>query len=101
MDRILACRPEALYLTHFSRIEDIARLSADLHRLIDVHVAVAERERDAGPEREVRILAGLWALMDAEAARQGWTLPTEQWRAVLESDIELNAQGLDYWLDQT
>lgn len=101
VDRILACRPEALYLTHFSRIEDLARLSADLHRLIDAHVAVAERERDAGPEREARILAGLWALMDAEAARQGWTLPTEQWRAVLESDIELNAQGLDYWLDQT
>lgn len=101
VDRILACRPEALYLTHFSRIEDIARLSADLHRLIDAHVAVAERERNAGPEREARILAGLWALMDAEAARQGWALPTEQWRAVLEADIELNAQGLDYWLDQT
>ena len=47
-----------------------------------------------------RILAGLWALMDAEAARQGWTLPTEQWRAVLESDIELNAQGLGVWLDR-
>ena len=56
-------------------------------------MAVAERERDAGPEREARILAGLWALMDAEAKRQGWT-PPDQWRAVLEADIELNAQGL-------
>ena len=101
VDRIMAYQPEALYLTHFSRVEDIPRLGADLHRLIDAHVAVAERERNAGPEREARILAGLWKLMEAEAARQGWPLPAEQWRAILQLDIELNAQGLDYWLSQT
>jgi len=74
-------------------------LGNDLHRLIDAHVAVAERERKHAPEREARILEGLWALMDTEAARQGWQLEREQWREVLRSDIELNAQGLDYWLD--
>ncbi|MFO1424779.1 MAG: MBL fold metallo-hydrolase [Candidatus Competibacteraceae bacterium] len=100
VDRILACQPEALYLTHFSRVTDIPRLGDDLHRLIDAHVAVAERERDAGPARGARILDGLWALMDAEAARQGWRLDAEQWREVLRMDVELNAQGLDYWLDQ-
>ncbi|MFO1420630.1 MAG: MBL fold metallo-hydrolase [Candidatus Competibacteraceae bacterium] len=101
VDRVLSYRPDALYLTHFAEVRDVARLGADLHRLIDAHIAVAERERDSGSERGARILAGLWALMDAEAARQGWRLPPEQWRGVLESDIELNAQGLDYWLDQT
>ena len=100
VDRILACQPKALYLTHFAQVTDIARLGADLHRLIDAHLAVAERERDAGPERGARILTGLWALMDAEAARQGWRLDAEQWREVLGMDIELNAQGLDYWLNQ-
>jgi hydroxyacylglutathione hydrolase len=100
VDRILACRPKALYLTHFSRVTDISRLGDDLHRLIDAHVAVAERERAAGPERGARILDGLWALMAAEAVRQGWRLAAEQWREVLRMDIELNAQGLDYWLNQ-
>ena len=100
VDRILACQPRALYLTHFSQVTDIARLGDDLHRLIDAHIAVAERERDAGPERSARILAGLWALMDAEAARQGWRLDADQWREVLRMDVELNAQGLDYWLNQ-
>ena len=100
VDRLLACRPKALYLTHFSQITDIARLGADLHRLVDAHVAVAEQERDTGPERGARILAGLWALMDTESARQGWRLDAEQRRAVLGMDIELNAQGLDYWLNQ-
>jgi hydroxyacylglutathione hydrolase len=100
VDRILSYRPEALYLTHFSRVGDVQRLGSDLHRLIEAHLAVAERERDSGPEREARILAGLWALIDAEAMRQGWRLAPKQWREVLGSDIELNAQGLDDWLDQ-
>jgi len=100
VDRILACQPRALYLTHFSQVTDIARLGSDLHRLIDAHLAVAERERDAGPGRGARILEGLWALMDAEATRQEWPLGTKQQREVLGMDIELNAQGLDYWLDQ-
>ncbi|MBZ4192906.1 MAG: MBL fold metallo-hydrolase [Candidatus Contendobacter sp.] len=100
VDRILSYQPEALYLTHFSRVGDVQRLGSDLHRLIEAHLAVAERERDSGPEREARILAGLWALIDAEAMRQGWRLAPEQWREVLGSDIELNAQGLDDWLDQ-
>ena len=99
VDRILSQQPDAVYLTHFAQIRDIQRLGGDLHRLIDAHVAVAERERAAGPDREARILEGLWALMDAEAARQGWRLDRDQWREVVRADIELNAQGLHYWLD--
>lgn len=99
VDRILSYRPEAVYLTHFARVADVPRLGGELHRLIDAHVAVAERERDH-PERGARILDGLWALMEREAARQGWRLEPDQWRAVVGPDLELNAQGLDYWLDQ-
>lgn len=100
VDRIVGYRPDALYLTHFSRIADVPRLAGDLHRLIDAYVEIAERERHSGAEREARILAGLWALMEAEAVRQGWRLPAAQWREVLRLDIELNAQGLDYWVGQ-
>jgi len=99
VDRILGHRPPAVYLTHFAEVRDVARLGADLHRLIDAHVAVAEGERDSGPARGARIESGLWALMEAEAARQGWRLPAVQWREVLRMDIEINAQGLDYWLE--
>ncbi len=99
IDRILGQRPEAVYLTHFAQVREIARLGSDLHRLIDSHVAVARQEQASGPDREARILAGLWALMDAEARRQGWPLGREEWREVVRSDVELNAQGLDYWLE--
>lgn len=100
VDRILAYHPPAVYLTHFAEVRDVPRLGRDLHRLIDAHVDIAERERNSGSEREARIAAALWALMESEAARQQWRLPPEQWRPVLESDVELNAQGLDYWLEQ-
>ena len=100
VERIRSYHPGALYLTHFSRVQDVQRLGDDLHRLIDAHVEIAERERNSGPEREARILDKLWALMADEAVRQDWRLPAAQWREVLKMDIELNAQGLDYWLDQ-
>ena len=100
VDRIRSYHPDALYLTHFSRVQDVQRLGDDLHRLIDAHIEIAEGERNSGPEREARILDKLWTLMADEAVRQGWRLPAEQWREVLKLDIELNAQGLDYWLDQ-
>lgn len=100
IERIVQAKPEAVYLTHFAQVHDVERLGAELHRLLDAHVAIAERERHVdAKDREVRILNGLWALMDAEAAQHGWQLPREQWREVLRTDIELNAQGLHYWLD--
>ncbi|RXL72962.1 MBL fold metallo-hydrolase, partial [Citrobacter sp. AAK_AS5] len=41
IDRMLAMQPQAMYLTHYSRVTDVERLGADLHRLIDTMVAVA------------------------------------------------------------
>ncbi|MBL8258773.1 MAG: MBL fold metallo-hydrolase [Candidatus Competibacteraceae bacterium] len=98
VDRILAHRPPAVYLTHFAQVREVARLGDDLHRLIDAHVAVAERERDGGPERGARILAGLWGLMEQEAEQKNW--PVDHWREVVRSDVEISAQGLDHWLGQ-
>jgi hydroxyacylglutathione hydrolase len=40
----------------------------------------------------------IWALVGEEAQRQGWTLPEAEWRRILALDVELNAQGLDVWL---
>lgn len=96
--RMEAERPAAMYLTHYAQVTDVARLAADLHRLIDAHVAVAERHRAAGAARKALMEADLWALVGAEAQRQGWTLPEAVWRRLLALDVELNAQGLDVWL---
>ncbi|MBL8253037.1 MAG: hypothetical protein JNJ76_05475, partial [Candidatus Competibacter sp.] len=68
---------------------------------LDGQVALAERERDAGPDRGARLLAGLRAQADAEAARQGWPLAAGPLHAPLDGFLELGAQALDGWLAQT
>jgi hydroxyacylglutathione hydrolase len=99
IDRMLAMQPQAMYLTHYSRVTDVARLGADLHRLIDTMVAVARAARGDGVARHVEILAGLEQVIREEAGRQGWALDEEQTLELLRMDLELNAQGLGVWLD--
>lgn len=99
LDRMLALAPQAVYLAHFGQVGDVARLGADLHRLIDAHVAIAERCRDAGPARLDRLKTGVAELVLAEAERQAWPLESDALMRLFAIDIELNAQGLAAWLD--
>ena len=99
IDRMLAMQPQAMYLTHYSRVTDVERLGADLHRLIDTMVAVASAARGTGVPRHVEILAGLEQIVREEAARQNWALSEDETLELLGMDLELNAQGLGVWLD--
>ena len=100
IDRLLALRPDALYLTHFGQVRDVARLGTDLHRLVDAHAALAECWRGAEPaDRSAGLRDGVRALVLEEACRQGWTLPEEQVLELFSGDIVLNAAGLESWLD--
>jgi glyoxylase-like metal-dependent hydrolase (beta-lactamase superfamily II) len=99
LDRVLSCKPEAVYLTHFSQLREVSRLGADLHRLVDAHVAVARRERDRGPERHERIKAGLMKVLLDEADRYAWRMPRQEVAELFRGDVDLNAAGLGMWLD--
>lgn len=99
LGRMLALAPEMVYVAHFGRVREIPRLGADLHRLIDAHVALAEGCRDAGQDRHERLKAGIAELLRSEALRQGWTLDADALMQLFAIDIELNAQGLAAWLD--
>lgn len=96
--RMEAEQPTAMYLTHYAQVRDVPRLAADMHRLIDAHVAIAERHAVAEGRKNL-IEQDIWALVGEEATRAGWTVPEAEWRRILALDVELNAQGLDVWLD--
>ena len=99
IDRLLALKPQAMYPTHYGRIEDVERLGADLHEQIDAMVALA-RAVDGAADRHVQLVEDLTTLYATRAADHGWQGGRTALVEILRMDIELNAQGLEIWLDQ-
>ncbi len=99
IDRLLALDPPAIYPTHFGRIEDLERLGKDLHEQIDAMVALALCA-DGDDDRHGRLTRGLHALYMGRARRHGWQGDDAALDAIIGMDIELNAQGLQVWLDR-
>lgn len=98
IDRLLALHPQAMYLTHYGRVEDVDRLGADLHEQIDAMVAIAQAEQGHA-DRHQRIVEALTALYATRVAAHGWNGTRATLQSLLQTDIELNAQGLEVWLD--
>ncbi len=99
VDTVLSLAPEALYLTHYSRVVPTEAVTSQLRRLLEGHLAIALAEETASPEtRERRIRDGITRLILKEVRANGCVLPDGEVLAVLEMDLDLNAQGLEYWL---
>jgi glyoxylase-like metal-dependent hydrolase (beta-lactamase superfamily II) len=98
IDRLVALRPMAVYLTHYGRVGDVAKLANDLHQQIDAMVALA-RDADGRADRHGILVAALTDLYARRAEAHGWTKGRDALRELLGMDIELNAQGLAVWLD--
>lgn len=99
VERLLALQPEAVYLTHYSRLTDVPARGADLLRHLARLVAIAEAQANAGEMRHVRIREAMSDYLLAEIRAHGCSLPEDELTAIWETDIELNAQGLAVWLD--
>ena len=99
VDRILACQPQSVYVTHYSRLTDLVNIAASMHRLIDAQAELALAVQSTGAAREAELVAGVKRLFLAETARFGCTLGEEQALALMGLDIQLNGQGLASWLD--
>jgi glyoxylase-like metal-dependent hydrolase (beta-lactamase superfamily II) len=100
IDRLLTLRPAAMYLTHYGRVEQPGKLAGDLHVQIDAMVALAHAA-NGQPDRHAALLASLTELYAGRALAHGWTGGRAALSQLLGVDIELNAQGLEVWLDRT
>jgi glyoxylase-like metal-dependent hydrolase (beta-lactamase superfamily II) len=100
--RLVALKPAAMYLTHYDRVEQVARLADDLHAQIDAMVSIAqsaqENSADAGQRHEA-MKAALTNLYLSRAHAHGWNGNRAALLEILGMDVELNAQGLGIWLD--
>jgi glyoxylase-like metal-dependent hydrolase (beta-lactamase superfamily II) len=97
IDRVLAEQPEAVYLTHFGRVTDVARLGRDLKATIEAFVQIARRH--AGDDaRAAAIRQDLSDYIDAALDRHGDRHDPATRHRLLEGDHTLNADGLVAWL---
>ena len=98
IDRIMACEPRHVYLTHYSRVTNLPRLAADMHRRIDDFVDIARRHAN-DQDRTARIHDSMYAYLLEHIRDHGCTANDEALRGIVRMDVELNTMGLEFWLD--
>ncbi len=99
IDRLVGHAPRAMLLTHYSQVTEIERLAGDLRRQIG-ELSALGRAADGKPDRAARLREGVRALVLGWVRDHGTPLSADAAEALLSLDIELNAQGLEAWLDR-
>ncbi len=99
IDRLLALKPTAMYLTHYGQLYDVAMQGVNLRRRLDAVVKLALAECNSGASRHVQLKAAMFQYLIKELREHGCTLPEQTLLDNWETDIELDTQGLDIWLD--
>jgi glyoxylase-like metal-dependent hydrolase (beta-lactamase superfamily II) len=100
VERLLSFNPERMYLTHYGCIKNPSRLAAQLHDRIDGFTQLARDVDAVGLVRHEALVAGLNRILLCELQAHGCRLTKERVTELLAVDVELNAQGLEIWLDR-
>lgn len=101
IDRIMQYNPSHAFLTHYSRIGNLPRHADEMHNLIDAYVAIAKEANENSSNRHTILATELKKLLLEKLDLHGCTLTQEAMGELLQSDIRLNVQGLEIWLDQS
>ena len=100
IDRMTGYSPEAMYLMHYSRVTGVPRLAQMLKMQIRALVQIAQHHAGA-QDRYAAIRADMLKLWLGLAHENAVPLPDAQIPTLLQSDLDLNTQGLMVWLDRT
>lgn len=99
VDRIMACDPQQVYLTHYSRVRNLDRLAADMHAGIDAYAAMALDCREA-KHRGRALEAAMQDYLSTRLRQHGFQGDDDAIRSIVEIDVILNAAGLVSWLNR-
>ena len=99
LDKLMDYAPEAMYLTHYCRVDAPATLVDGLRQSVRDLAEIALAEEDKGDaERGNRLHRAVTDYLLQGARAHGVTLPDERIKELLAVDMDLNAQGLEVWL---
>jgi glyoxylase-like metal-dependent hydrolase (beta-lactamase superfamily II) len=99
IDRLVGHAPRAMLLTHYSRVTEVERLAGELKQRVRAFAALG-RDAPEGPARSDYLKRGVRELVLGWVADHGTPLARPDVEALLAVDIELNAMGIESWLDR-
>ncbi|GMR15693.1 MAG: MBL fold metallo-hydrolase [Gammaproteobacteria bacterium] len=98
VNKLMANQPEFMYLTHYGRVGDLQRLAAVMAHGVDKLAGFGELYKDDDQRtRKIKAAINDWLMTDLR--EHGVNLPDETCIQLLESDVALNTQGIEFWLD--
>ena len=99
IDRLINLNPEKIFLTHFGVIEDPEAAAQQLHQRIDDYVEIAEAWLIESSEQcEQQLQQRLTDYLMEALAEFDCQLQEADILSLMAMDMQLNAQGLCYWL---
>jgi len=99
IQRMLEKQPANMYLTHFGRVQDLKRLSADMISSVETFAVLGERfENSENRQHDISTAMMNW-LME-RARNHGVQCSDDDLREIFAGDVLLNTQGIEFWLDQ-
>ncbi len=99
LDKLMTFAPQAMYLTHYGRVDHPEALVGDLRQSIRDFASLALLEENRpDSERQIRLKATVSAYLMASARAHGVDLDDARIQGLLAVDIDLNSQGLEVWL---
>ena len=99
LDRVLADSPSHVYLTHYGRVDAVRELARDLRDGLAAYQRIAH-EHAHEPDRHARLYSALMHFHLGQLRARRSPLPESRARGLLDLDVEINAQGLEVWLDR-
>ncbi len=99
LTRLLSYHPKNMYVTHFGRVTEINRLAQDLRNDINRYAEIARGYMHAENRKE-KIITALTEYLQQRLNERSSATDVEKQTRFLQSDLELNAAGLEVWLDR-
>ena len=98
IDRMMEKSPKNMYLTHFGRVQDVEQLAEKMKAAVLQFVQFADRFADAG-DRTAQIENAMMEWLLEGIREHGVELPEYEMRGIVQNDVVLNTQGIEFWIN--
>lgn len=100
INMLMSYQPQRMYLTHFGMVEDVAFLADELRRKLQEYSLLAKRHVSTEQPHQA-LKQALTELHQQDLKRLDAKLTAEEITELYAVDLELNTQGLLFWLQHS